>query len=107
MKTYLLNSPVLSTYGQYRLSGPLSVPQAQALLREGFESAIGHEATACLLTELLVQPVLVARRSIEMNSGDRALVFRLLDRMPEGAVLQANELKQLRYELSLLEKLSD
>ena len=39
-----------------------------------------------------------------MQKGDRAIVFKLLDRLPEGRVLSVNEMKNVRYEIGLLIK---
>ncbi len=102
--TYLLNSPVLTDHGLWRLS-PLEVEKARDLAAEGFVSAIGHEASAKLLGEALRQPVPVVRERVSMQPGDRAIVFRLLKRLPEGAVLSLDDLQTQEWELALLERL--
>jgi hypothetical protein len=43
--------------------------------------------------------------AIKMQAGDKAVVFRLLSRLPEGKILSEDELKELPYEWGLLEKL--
>ena len=39
---------------------------------------------------------------IEMQPGDRALVVRILERMPKGKVLTNEEMKQIPYELGIM-----
>jgi hypothetical protein len=106
MTTYILNSPVLTGFGDWCYSGPLSIEQAKRLLRDGFVSAIGHPATAELISALLGLEIPCDRKSVELNPGDRALVFRLLERLPEGLVLDAKALAERKYMLCLLERVA-
>lgn len=103
---YLLNSPVLTSYGTFEFSGPLAIEDAKKILAQGFESAIGHQATADVLSVLFNMPIEVKRQAISMNEGDKAVIFRLLTRIDEGAVLSQQELSKLPFELSILTKLS-
>lgn len=103
---YLLNTPILTGYGQYELNGPLSLAAAQRLASEGFVSAIGHEGTAALMSELLRTLVPAHRRSIRMEPGDEALVFRLLERQPEGRILDKTALATVEHEFALLRRLA-
>lgn len=101
---YLLNTPILTAYGEYRFSGPLTIPEAKSLLKNTYTSAIGHEGAATFLGALLEQPIQVNRVAITMQPGDRALVLRLKGRLPEGVVLDAAQMQAIPFELSLLER---
>jgi hypothetical protein len=103
--TYILNAPVITAYGEWQFNGPLSVVEAQEVLRDGFVSAMGHQGTAELLSTLLDIIVPTNRISIEMQPGDKALVFRLKQRMEEGKVFSKTEIAQLPFELGLLTRI--
>ncbi len=104
---YVLNSPVLTGYGSWEFSGPISIDEARRFLRrEDFQSAVGHESTAQLLSDLLGQEIPLRRRGIAMEPGDTALVFRLKDRLPEGQILSMSSLGSQSYEFGVLRRLS-
>lgn len=105
MTLYIINSPVLTGYGLWELTGPLVSDDARALLARGFVSAIGHEASAEVLSQILNITIPVNRIHIRMQTGDEALILRLLQRLPEGKVLDEIELKTLDFELGLLKRL--
>jgi len=78
----------------------LSVAEASAedvkrLLINGFTSAIGHEATAKIISVQLGVQVPVNRVAIKLTSSDILAVYQLLTRLPEGKVLTDEEMKQV------------
>ena len=101
---YLLNSPILTNYGAFRFSQLDSADAIWMLRTNSFTSAIGHESTAKLLSRMWSMDIPVNRTQIHMDIGDRAIVFRLLTRLPEGKVLSEYELLHVSYELGLIER---
>lgn len=106
MTRYLLNAPVLTAYGEWRFIGPLAEDEVRSWLNEPFVSAIGHAATATFLSRRFGVPVDLNRIAITMAPGDSALVLRLKERLPEGAVLDDGALAAISHEFGLLERLS-
>ena len=102
---YVLNASILTNFGLYDYK-KITILQAQKILKNStFMSAIGHEATAMFLSNLLEVEIKCNRLAIEMQAGDIAVIFKLLTRLNEGQVLKLNELCDKDYTLGLLRKL--
>jgi hypothetical protein len=70
---------------------PIDLQRVKSLLELGFESAVGHQSTAEILTNLLGIEVPANRTAIKLRSGDTLFVFQLSIRLAEGQVLSKEE----------------
>lgn len=106
-----LNAPVVTASGVFNYE-QISPVIARKIITEfktsgrEINSAVGHEATAEVMTRLLKFPVDFNRTEFAQTPEDVALVFRLNKRQPEGKVLCCQELEDIGYELGLLTRLA-
>ncbi len=106
MKMYVSNAFSLNMLGQpLPQQGrtikvrPISLEEVKNLLREGeYISAVGHPATAEVMSALLGVEVPPNRVSITLSPGDRVVIFQLAVRLGEGQVLTAEEVLALYQE---------
>lgn len=102
----ILNTSILTAYGSYNYE-PISIQQAQQIVRtNSSQSAVGHQATADILTSLLGVAVPMNRIQYSQGIGDVALVFKLKGRAPEGKILTVEEIEELGYEFGTLTRIS-
>jgi len=64
-----------------------------------FTSAIGHEATAVALSEILGVDVQVNRIPAALVPGDVAICLKLNGRLPEGEILSLESLQKIGFTL--------
>jgi hypothetical protein len=80
----------------------ISLEEARRIVSKSrWESAVGHEGSAVILSELLGVEIPVERKAVFLKKGDRGLHFFLKKRLPEGTVLSAEELRKLDFWLVL------
>jgi len=63
---------------------PTDLQRVKQLLELGFESAVGHQSTAEILSTLLGVEVPAGETTIKLQSGDILIVFQLGVRFNEG-----------------------
>lgn len=101
----LLNGPVCTSTGLFRVS-ELQVEEARRLVRlHGWVSAVGHEATAALLSRILDIEVPRNRVEYEQRPGQLAIALKLNQRAPEGQILSEDEMLRIGFSLLLLERI--
>jgi hypothetical protein len=98
MTVYLSNAFSLSM-----INAPITIKVLEAgidnvkdIISDGFVSAVGHDATAKIISTQLGVQVPTNRISIQLNTGDVLVVFQLLVRLPEGKILSEDEMKQVQ-----------
>jgi len=108
-RVYLLNAPVVTDFGIY-VFAPLDLACAREIAvtadhRGVFVSAIGHEPTAQLISELLDLEIKAQRIEITQQPNEIAIVFRLKSRIREGHLLSIEEIGEIGYDFGLLKKI--
>lgn len=106
MKLGVLNTSIVTADGRYELR-TITLDKAQKLAHSnGLDSAVGHESTAAILTDLLQVEVPVNRQLFAQQVGQAALVFKLNGRPPEGRILTREELEKVGFTFKVLTRLS-
>jgi len=106
MKLAILNTAILTSAGSYDYR-PIPLTEAAGLVREmEIDSAVGHQSTAEILTTLLGREIPVNRQLFIQQPGQRALVFKLRGRAPEGVILTAKEIEAIGFDFFLLTRLT-
>lgn len=103
-KLALLNTSILTTAGSYTLTD-ITLNEARRIVADNagnIDSAIGHQATAEIMTTLLGTDVTVNRQIFAQEVEQKALVFKLNGRPQEGKILTADEIEEIGYKFQLL-----
>lgn len=105
MKVALFNGTIATTNGVYKVSD-IDIDSAKKLIcKNGFISAIGHESTAEIISDLFGMDIPMNRIQFRQKVGQKAVVFKLNQRPPEGSVLSRDEIEKIGYSLKLMERL--
>lgn len=98
----LLNTSIITADGEYSLQG-ISLEKAREIVAGvALDSAIGHESTAQIMSELLGVDVPVNRQMFAQQVRQIALVFKLNGRAPEGVILNREQIEEIGYSFKLL-----
>ena len=73
----------------------ISEEQVRQILREGFDSAIGHESTANFLSKKLSVEIKANRKQIKLDDDTLLIVAQLMQRLSEGKVLSEEEIAKI------------
>lgn len=101
----ILNTSILTSDGTYAMR-TVTLDEARSIVAHAsaIDSAVGHESTAALLSDLLGRDIPLNRQSFAHQPGQRALVLKMTGRPPEGVVLDRAGMEALGYTLRLLER---
>lgn len=102
----LLNTSIITDFGNYSYSH-ITLEAARQLIADSggnIQSAIGHQSTADILTDLIGLPVAVNLIEYRQQAGEKALVFKLRGRAPEGTILDREQIEKIGYDFGLLER---
>jgi len=100
----LFNGTVATTNGLYRISD-IDIDMAKKYIKQyGFISAIGHEATAEIMSEVLEINIPMNRIQFHQEIGQIAIVFKLNERPPEGDILNRQEIERIGYSFKIMQR---
>jgi hypothetical protein len=99
MTNYLLSTTVVpnGANGIWEIQ-PSTASAVKVNLVQPWVSAVGHESTARLMSEVLDIGIPVNREAINPMPGDKLFCFKLKGRAPEGVVLDREQVETMGYE---------
>jgi hypothetical protein len=103
----ILNTSIVTADGQYTVR-TITPDEAVTLAKEAtaIDSAVGHEATAQVLSQLLGVEVPVNRQVFEQQVGQQAVIFKPNGRLPQGQELSIEDLGRIGFTLKLLTRIA-
>ncbi|SFG06227.1 protein of unknown function [Desulfotomaculum arcticum] len=101
----LFNGTVATTNGLYSIKDIDAATAKRYIKQNGFLSAIGHEATAEVMSDLLGENIKMNRIQFHQQVGQFAIAFKLNIRPQEGDVLTRKEIERIGFSLKLMERL--
>jgi hypothetical protein len=101
----ILNGCIITAEGEYSCK-TIGLEAAKQLIQSAPQiiSAVGHQATAEILTDILETEVTFNRIDFHQEAGQQALVFKLNRRPPEGVILSRDEIEAFGYQFQLLSR---
>ena len=96
-------TPNMLNIGNYMLQfTSISIEKAREIVKSRKEiiSIVGHEATAKLFSELLDIQITANRVEKKMELGEMILVGALNTRLPEGKILNKEEIEQFKDKIT-------
>jgi hypothetical protein len=109
MKLAILNTSIVTNHGVFGYV-PLGLEAAKVMVSDAgaanLLSAIGHQSTAEVVSELLDADIPLNRIQFSQEVGQQAIVFKLNGRAPEGKILDREEIEEIGYDFSLLTRIS-
>lgn len=101
----IFNGTVATTNGVYSISDIDVKTAKDYIAQNGFISAIGHEATAQVLSEILGFHIPMNRIQFHQQIGQKAIALKLNQRPPEGQILNKEEVEKVGFSLKLIQRL--
>jgi hypothetical protein len=100
----ILNMSIASVFGTYTYT-EATLDEVKDLIKDReILSAVGHESTSEILSELLEVEVPVNRINFAQEVGQKAIVFRAKGRVKEGCIFTRQEIEQIGYTFGVLER---
>ena len=101
---YIVGTAMMpNTVGTYK-SNLISLQEAKELVKiEAFTSAVGHSATAELMSDVLNADIPLNRTRISLECGDKMLCFKMRPRLGEGVIIKSRDiLEKIGYNFVLV-----
>lgn len=105
IRVAILNTSILTQFGAFTYR-QVDIDAARQAVEGEILSAVGHDATAEILSTLLGRAIPVNRIKYEQPIGEPALVFKLRGRIPEGKILTVEEIEAIGYDFGILDRVA-